>query len=143
MPLTHLEKEQIAWSDFRTLSSDIREQVFALATDWDVRFRGTLASDPGLFERYYADAEHDAQGRYLIEQRQRGLSQAKGFVELVQSLPAHVGRELEAQMRTRAWRIRKGPYLEYLSLLVTLGQYLPAPPASRYIELTAALTALP
>jgi hypothetical protein len=143
MALTPLERERIAWTDFRLLSSDIREQVFALASDWDVRFKGTVASDLGLFEKDYAAAEQDAQVRYFDEQRQRGLTQARNFGEMAQSLAPQVRRDVEAHMRSRAWRLRKGPYLEYLSLLVTLGQYRPASSASRQLELTTPLSALP
>ena len=98
MSLTPLERERIAWTDFRLLSSDIREQVVTLGGDWEIRFKGTVASDLGLFENDYAAAEQDAQARYLSEQQQRGLTHAKDFAELAQSLQPHLRRELEAQM---------------------------------------------
>ena len=142
MPKPAVERERIAWADFRAISTDIRGEAISLSQDWDVRFCGHVASDPGVFEADFDRAEQIAQDRFLTSQQKRHASQAQTLAEFKRPLNSQQRREIDALIRASAWNQRKGAYLEYLSLLVTLGQYRPASMIAGSIYLSTSLHAL-
>jgi hypothetical protein len=106
-------------------------------------FSEEVASDPGVFEADFDEADRLAQDQFVASQRKRHATQAQTLAELKRPLSAAQREDVDAHIRASAWNRRKGAYLEYLSLLVTLGQYRPAASTSAQIELRSAIDALP
>jgi hypothetical protein len=141
-PSAH-ERAEIAWRDFQALTGAIHDRILALGSNYQIRFHGQDASALGLFEADYADAEIEAQQRYLSMEHKRGTTQATTFAEFARGLTRQARNEVMATTRVSAWNHRKGAYLEYLSLLATLAQYDPANTASRRFELTQSVSQRP
>ena len=77
-------------ADFRTLAAAIPERLFSLSSDYDIRFKGRIAYEPGIFEGDYGDSERAEQDRYLSLQRLHGTTTAATFADLVASLNSAV-----------------------------------------------------